>query len=414
MNARVHARITDSAVHVPNVAVSAAPEYPGELDASLSTAEAASARSEIETWPGYAPTPCVALPGLAAHLQLGALHYKDEGGRFGLGSFKALGGAYAVFRVLADAVRDATGDYPEAAALAAGALQEVTRSFTVCCATDGNHGRAVAWGAQQFGCQAVIFVHETVSEGRVEAMARYGAEVIRHPGNYDETVARAAEDAAANGWTVVSDTAWPGYMEIPRYVMHGYCLMCAEALRQLGEPPTHVLVPAGVGGVAAAVTAATWWAFHADRPRIIVVEPDNAACLMESAAAGELTALHGDIETVMAGLSCGEPSPLAWPVLHAGAHDFVAVSDAEAVEAMRTLANPVGDDAAVVSGESAASTIAVLEKALRAPSLRDALQLTGDSRVLAFGTEGDTDPVLYESLVGRTADAVRGKSSAAQ
>lgn len=402
-------RLADTTRHVFNPAVMVDAPWPDALDTVLSRAEAAAARGEISAWPGYAPTPLVALPGLAARCGVASIHYKDEGGRFGLGSFKALGGAYAVLQVVRRHLSE-RGIPHDTASILAGTHRRETADLTVTCATDGNHGRSVAWGAKLFGCRCVIYVHQTVSQGRVDAVARYGAEVIRHEGNYDETVHRAAVDAAASGAIVVSDTSYDGYVTIPRDVMHGYTFMAEEALDALATAgaPTHLVVPGGVGGVAAAVCAAGWWRYGAERPATVVVEPTRAACLLESAASGERALLHGDIETVMAGLSCGEPSLLAWQLLSAGAEHFVAVSDEEAVAAMRTLADGIDGDTPIVSGESAASVVAALELAVGDDALRTALGLDGASRVLLFGTEGDTDPELYRELVGRTADEVRG------
>jgi diaminopropionate ammonia-lyase len=409
-------RIADTQSVVSNPNAINAVTYPPHLSAVLDETEAGAARAEIVRWPGYQTTPLTALPALAARSGVASVYYKDEGGRFGLGSFKALGGAYAVLRVIQKHLRS-LGIEASTQSLISGDFRKETTDVTVTCATDGNHGRSVAWGAKTFGCRCVIYVHQTVSQGRVDAVAHYGAEVIRHPGNYDDTVHRAAEDAAKNAWTVVSDTSYEGYVDIPRDVMHGYTLMCAEALDQWPEvlPPTHVVVPGGVGGVAAAVCAAAWWRYGEHRPRMIVVEPTRAACLLESAATGKRALLTGDIETVMAGLSCGEPSVLAWELLNVGADSFIAVSDDEAIAAMRRLAsggNSDGErdgdrDPGLVSGESAASVEAVLARAADDASIRDALALDAGSRVLMFGTEGDTDPELYTQLVGRSADMVR-------
>ena len=407
-----HQRLSAEIIHVANSADVGAIPYPDSLTAVLSADEAQIAAEEITAWRGYAQTPLVVLGGLADALGIAELYYKDEGRRFGLGSFKALGGAYAVGRALAKFVSAETNSDVSAAELLSGAHAEVTQRFTVTCATDGNHGRSVAWGAQQFGCGCVIYVHQTVSQGRIDAVASYGAQVIVHPGNYDDTVRRAADDAQASGWTVVSDTSWPGYIDIPRDVMHGYCLMCSEALAQLPQTPTHVVVPGGVGGVAAAVCAALWWHYGTERPKLIVAEPSNAACLMESAAAGFRTGLAGDIETVMAGLSCGEPSQLAWEILRLGTRDFVVVDDSMAIAAMRTLAFPHAGDTAIVAGESAACVIAALERALGTPSLAADLALDRTSRVLVFGTEGATDPALYAELVGVSAESISAETAA--
>jgi diaminopropionate ammonia-lyase len=379
---------------------------------ALDLAGRAAALAEITTWPGYAPTPLAVLPGLAVAAGVAAVGFKDESGRFGLGSFKALGGAYAVARHLIRCLA-AEGISATSADLAAGRFADRTRSITVTCATDGNHGRSVAWGAQRFHCRAVIYIHETVSEGRAEAIARYGAEVRRVPGTYDDAVRRAAEDAAREGWTVVSDTSYPGYTEIPRDVMQGYRLMAEEALAQwqarFPAPPTHVFGPGGVGGVAAAVAAELALFFgQAAMPRLIVVEPDRADCLLRSAAAGVPVAVPGELDTMMAGLACGEVSILAFDELLFRAHAFMAVPDDAVAPCMRLLADGVGDDPRLVAGESAVAVLAGLILARNDPAASRALGLGADSRVLLFGTEGATDPALYASIVGRTAEAVAG------
>jgi diaminopropionate ammonia-lyase len=397
--------------HFHNPRAAADRDYSDAQRAILNEREAAAAGREIARWPGYTPSPLHCLRGLAARAGVGSIAYHDESRRFGLGSFKALGGAYAVYRHLARAIAVRTGqDTIGVADLAAGRYREIAASITVCCATDGNHGRSVAWGARTFGCACVIYVHETVSAGREAAIAAYGARVVRHPGNYDEAVHRAARDADANGWVVVSDTSYDGYTDIPRDVMHGYTLMADEALRahEKLSVPTHVFVQGGVGGLAAAVCARAWWAYGGARPRCVVVEPERAACLFESARAGRRVMLSGDIETVMAGLSCGEPSLLAWEILDAGADDFMTVPDAAATDLMRVLADGVDGDPPIVCGESAGAGLAGMLAAMADPPLARALGLDAHARVLVFGTEGDTDPELYTRIVGRSAEAVRG------
>lgn len=379
---------------------------------TLDLAGRAAALGEITTWPGYAPTPLAILPGLAAAAGVGTVAFKDESGRFGLGSFKALGGAYAVARHLIRGLA-AEGIAATSADLAAGRFVGRTAPVTVTCATDGNHGRSVAWGAQRFHCRAVIYIHETVSDGRAEAIARYGAEVRRVPGTYDDAVRRAAEDAAREGWTVVSDTSYPGYTEIPRDVMQGYRLMAEEALAQwqarFPAPPTHVFAPGGVGGVAAAVAAELALFFgQAAMPTLVVVEPDRADCLLRSAEAGRPVAVAGDLDTMMAGLACGEVSILAFDELLFRAHAFMAVPDEAVAPCMRLLADGVGGDPRLVAGESAVAVLAGLVLARNDPAAARALGLGADSRVLLFGTEGATDPALYASIVGRTAEAVAG------
>lgn len=364
------------------------------------------ARDAITAWPGYAPTPLLDLPEVAAALGLAAVHLKDESPRFGLGSFKALGGAHAVAGVVArELARMGIANAATAADLESGRHAGETAAITVTCATDGNHGRSVAWGARRFGARCVIFVHPGVSEGRREAMAGFGAEIREVPGTYDDSV-RASEAAAREGgWHLVSDTSWPGYTEVPREVMQGYRLMAEEALDSLPAAPTHVLIQGGVGGVAAAVSVALR-ARHPARagssaPKLIVVEPERAACLLASAEAGAPTAVPGELDTIMAGLACGEPSLLAWQELERAASAFMAIPDSTAIAAMRFLARR---DPPVEAGESGVAGLAGLALAARDPAAREALALGAESRVLLFGTEGATDRKLYERLV--TGDGV--------
>ena len=327
------------------------------------------AKAAITAWPGYAPTPLHDLPPSGAAV----LRLKDEGPRFGLGSFKALGGAYAVEKLLAG--RDPA-------------------SVTVTCATDGNHGRSVAWGAQRAGCGCVIFVHWTVSAGRVAAIEAFGAKVVRIPGNYDDSVREADRQARENGWFVVSDTSYPGYTEVPRDVMQGYRLMADEAADQwTGPPPTHVFIQAGVGGAAAAVSVQLRARFE-PVPRLIVVEPANAACLLASARAGAATTVAGDLDTIMAGLACGEPSLIAWQELERAAAAFMTIPDEAAADCMRWLA-----DLGLTIGESGVAGLAGYFLAARDTDARKAFGLTRESRVLCFATEGVTDISIYNQIV---------------
>lgn len=393
----------------PNpLAVSATTPYGKARAAILSCEGFDAAEREISQWPGYAPTPLHTLPALASRLGLGALWYKDESSRFGLKSFKALGGAYAVFRLIQKAIAAAHGGHQATPAeILAGQYRDIVSALTVTCATDGNHGRSVAWGAQLFGCRCVIYIHATVSEGRRAAIAHYGAEVIRVPGNYDDSVRHAAAEAERNGWTVVSDTTYEGYRDIPIDVMHGYGVMAREMVRQLGdELPTHVIVQAGVGALAASVCAAFWLAWGERRPVFIIAEPEQADCFFQSGQAGRPVAVHGDLDTVMAGLACGEVSPVAWEILSGGANHYTTVGDRFALEAMRVFALPQDGDAAIVSGETGGTGLGLLLAAAGEPAVRQALGLDANARVLLIGSEGDTDPVIYREVVGRSAEEV--------
>jgi diaminopropionate ammonia-lyase len=247
-------------------------------------------------------------------------------------------------------------------------------------------------------------VHATVSRGRIDAIASYGAEVRVVDGTYDDAVREAARVAGAEGWTVVSDTSYEGYTEIPKDVMTGYTVMAAEAMEQIDRPPTHVFLQGGVGGLAAAVVALDWFTHGAKRPIHVVVEPERADCLYQSAIAGKPTPSSGDLDTVMAGLSCGEVSLVAWEILRGGADAFMTIADDSALAVMRHLADATPP---VVAGESAVAGLAGLIDAVRDPTEARALDLGPDSRVLVYGSEGDTDPVLYEQIVGRPAAEVR-------
>jgi diaminopropionate ammonia-lyase len=384
--------------------------WTAQQDSILNDANFAQAKATISSWPGYKMTPLVSLSELAGESGVASLHYKDEGSRFGLGSFKALGGAYAVARLLQREVESRLGVPVSMQDIVTGAHADVVSKITVCCATDGNHGRSVAWGAQTFGCRCVIFIHATVSEGRKTAIEAYGAEVRRCDGNYDDSVREAQETATREGWFVVSDTSYPGYMEVPKDVMQGYELMAAEAFDQMEVAPTHVFIQTGVGGMAAAVAAQAKRRWGNDRPTIVLADPDLSACWLESFRAGKPTAVEGDLDTLMAGLACGEVSSLAWEILRDHGDAVMALPDEAAIDLMKRLANPEGNDTPIVAGESAVAGLAGLLAASADKEARESLGLGPDSRVLVFGTEGDTDPELYKSIVGKDAAAVLGQS----
>jgi len=360
----------------------------------LSSAGFRRAKAEITSWSGYAPTPLRDLREIARRTGLARIRLKDEATRFGLQSFKALGGAYAVGLLLLDELAR-TGAAPggRMADLEAGTHRPMTERVIVTCATDGNHGRAVAWAAQRFHVRCVIFIHAGVSQARADAIARYGAEIRRVRGTYDDAVRESAREADTHHWRVVSDTSWPGYTEIPCAIMQGYRLMADEAADQwTGDPPTHVFIQGGVGGVAAAVSIHMRARFKPE-PVLIVVEPDRAACLLASAELGKRTKIPDDLDTLMAGLACGEPSLLAWQELDRATTAFMAIPDEAAVDTMRLLARR-----GIESGESGVAGLAGLLLATSDPATCASLGLTGDSRVLTFSTEGATDTALYARL----------------
>jgi diaminopropionate ammonia-lyase len=354
------------------------------------------------TLPGYAVTPLHRLGALAAEAGLGEVWVKDESLRLGLPSFKILGGAWAVHRlVLEQAGRELAGTGIDDLRAAAATLGEVTLAT----ATDGNHGRGVARMARLLGFGAVVFVPTGTAQARIDAIESEGAKVVVDPGNYDDAVDRAAREAAEHGWFAVADVARDEDDRVPDWVMDGYDTIFDEADEQLPGPPTVVFLQAGVGALTGAglrhylLAAAT----GAPRPRFATVEPLSAACLLESAAAGELLTIDAGQESIMAGLNCGTPSSGAWPVIEATVDVYLAVPDDLAREAMRQLA-----EAGIVSGESGAAGLAGLLAALEDPAAREALHLDGGARVLLLNTEGATDPDAYVEIVGRSPEEVAG------
>ena len=360
---------------------------------------------------GHKPTPLVQLHRLSEKLNVKSIFVKDEGYRLGLGSFKALGGSYAVIRLVLEKASVVLGREIDISELLSDEVREIASSMTVACATDGNHGRSVAMGAQLVGAQCKIFVHSGVSAQRIEAIARYGADIIRVNGNYDDSVHEAARVAEEKNWVTVSDTSWPGYERIPGFVMQGYTALLTEALKQMPEPPTHVFVQAGVGGIAAAVAGHFSVVFGNDRPFFVVVDPSRAACLYESARAGQAVKVDHGEATVMAMLECYEPSLVAWRILSHTADAFMTVDDDDAIDAMKILANPMGSDRAIVAGESGGVGLAALMKISSHDDLRQKIKLDAHSRVFLINTEGATDPDLYREIVGAAPEDIEAKNA---
>ncbi|WP_033048092.1 diaminopropionate ammonia-lyase [Sinorhizobium meliloti] len=387
------------------------PEHNLPLEAVDAGTLSVDAAREVERFLSYRanhkPTPLQSLSGLAGQLGVASIHMKDEGFRLGLGSFKALGGSYAVIRLVLEEASRQLGKPVDIGELDTAAVRRIAEGMTVGCATDGNHGKSVAAGAQLVGAKAAIFVHSGVSDERVAAIAQYGAEMIRIEGTYDDSVAAAERICKENGWIVVSDTSWPGYERIPGLVMQGYTAMLREALAGLPQTPSHVFMQAGVGGLAAAVAGYFDIVFGNARPRFVVVEPDRAACLFASARAGRLVKVEHDEPTLMAMLECYEPSLVAWRILARKADAFMTVSEDEAAETMRSLARPVAGDPAIVAGESGGAGLAGFLNAMKDPEKRAALGLDANSRIFVINTEGATDQARYEEIVGRAPAQVR-------
>jgi diaminopropionate ammonia-lyase len=374
--------------------------------ADFTDAHARQALRFHRTLPGYQPTGLLNLSQLAHRWNIGNILVKDESTRFGLSAFKVLGGSYAVARMLCQRI-GIEWEPVDFGTLKKESVRRHIGPITIATATDGNHGRSVAWMAEQLGLDAVIYMPKGTVRSRVESIRRHGARVEVTDLNYDETVRLVWDLAGENGWQVIQDTAWAGYTEIPRWIMQGYTTMSLEAVEQMaamGMRPTHVFVQAGVGAFAAAMVAHMAHVFFDSPPRFIVVEPARAACMLASARAndGRPRGVAGDLNTIMAGLACGEPSTLAWDILGGWSCCFIGCEDFVAANGMRILANPTGEDAAVEAGESGAVGIGLLDRLANHPDsavLRQELEIDSESTVLVFNTEGATDPVNYRDVI---------------
>ena len=344
-------------------------------------------RAFFDARPALEPTPTPNLPALAGSLGIGSVRLKDETHRFGLNAFKLLGARFAIETLLAEGTLRA-GD-------------------TVVCASEGNHGRAVARAARDAGCAARVYMAHDAAASRVDAIASEGAEVITVSGSYDDAVRQVEAEARTHGWTIVSDTAWEGYERIPRLIMLGYTRMMEEEFRDnqdagsLIPDPDVVFVQGGVGGLLCGV--ASWWAFHRRerRPRIVCVEPTSAACLQASARAGIPVAVTGPLNTTMAGLRNREVSPLAFHAVLPIVDAFMSIDDVWAHEAMKRLAHPLEADPIVAAGASGAAALGGLIALCQNDALQDArhaLRLSPESRVLAIVSEGVTDPGLWRDI----------------
>ncbi len=392
-------------------------DYPAELSAIMNIAQAHQSRQWLSSWRGiHRPaTPLYDLPDAAARCQVGRLCLKDESVRSPLGSFKALGAPIALVRQILRLHPDF-----EPAAILTGRYAEALRGYTVISATDGNHGRGLAAAAQDAGCRCVIVLHAHVSPEREQAIAAYGADIVRIAGNYDESVQEAARLAAAHGWQVIADTSYDGYEDIPRDVMQGYGAIAEEIVEQTSAQRgragafTHVFLQGGVGGMAAGL-ASYFWEYHgAQRPCVISVEPAQADCLLQSAIQGRPAKATGTVDSVMAGLACGETSPLAWRFLQPCVDAFMTIEDEQAIEAMRTLAQGSERDTPIVAGESGVAGLAALEWLRSDPQRSEQVGLTAESRVLIISTEGATAPREYTRLVGQSAEQVLQRQQAWQ
>ena len=366
------------------------------------------ARRFHESFPQYKNTPLVKLDNLAKHLGVGGLYIKDESYRFGLNAFKVLGGSYAMACYIADKLkRDVTELTYDV--LTSEKLRKEFGQAVFFTATDGNHGRGVAWAANKLGQKSVVYMPKGSSQTRLDNILKENAKASITEMNYDECVRRAAKEAAEteNG-VVVQDTAWEGYEDIPAHIMQGYGTMASEAAEQLKaagvDRPTHIFVQAGVGSLAGAVQGYFANLFPNNCPTTVVVEANAADCIYQSAAAGDGAprAVYGDMQTIMAGLNCGEPNTISWEVLKNNSAFFVSCPDWVSARGMRILGAPMRGDTQVVSGESGAVSAGLVETIMTDPECADlkaALKLDSSSKILMFSTEGDTDPEQYKKIV---------------
>lgn len=356
--------------------------------------------------PVYAPTPLVQLDGLARQLGVSRLWVKDESQRFGLNAFKALGGSYAIARWLGERL-ELSGEELTFENLMARQKEAGLGEITFVTATDGNHGRGVAWAARLLGHQAVVYLPKGSARERLDNILALGAQAEITDLNYDDAVRLADKMAREKGWVLIQDTAWPGYEQVPAWIMQGYTTMASEILEQLSQageqPPTHLFLQAGVGSFAGAMLGSFVNAWGKDSPVTCIVEPDRAACLFQSAKAGEIRPVTGEMDSMMAGLCCGEPCTISWEIIRAWADAFLACPDEYAALGMRLLGRPLQGDQAVTSGESGAVGVGVLSAILHEEALHDlcwTLGLGPDSRVLCISTEGDTDQENYRRILG--------------
>ena len=358
-----------------------------------------------QSFPQYSPTPLRRLSALASSWGVADVFVKDESYRFGLNAFKVLGASYAVGKILAGRLGKSLDDLPFAA-LKDPSVKAALAGLTFAATTDGNHGRGVAWTAAQLGFPATIFMPKGTVAARLENIRKLGQSAEVTAWNYDDTVRWVADQARQKGWEMVQDTAWDGYVDVPRWIMQGYSTVARETLEQLqGVRPTHVFLQAGVGAFAAIIAALIldyYTAAPGPLPKILVLEAQPAECFYESIRLGKKTAVTGDLDTIMAGLACGEPNPLSWDILKECGFAFLAAPNEAAAHGMRVLGNPLAGDERIVSGESGAVGPGVLGWLMSRPEytgLKADLGLGPDSRVLCFSTEGDTDPAMYRKVV---------------
>ena len=345
---------------------------------SLSKDDIDEAYLSISNWEGYSQTPLIKLNKLSSELNLNQIYYKDESKRFNLKSFKALGGAYAVEKV-----------------------SKGKKDIVVATATAGNHGRSVAWGAKRLGLKCKIFISEYVSDARGQAMANLGADVIKVSGNYEKSLIECIDQSTKNNWQIVQDVAWKDYMLVPKYTMAGYSVMMKEIVDQIDNNKiTHIILQAGVGGMAGAMVAGI--ARYLDNtPTSIVVEPDSAACVLESIKKGKIEKINIKRESLMGGMSCGEVSLVPWEILKNSVKYCMSLPDDDIAKTMRLLGKASFSDEKIIAGENSAPGIISLIASCENEEIKNKLQLNDKSNVLLIGCEGDTDQEMYQKLINQ-------------
>ena len=345
---------------------------------SLSKSDIDEAYSSISGWKGYSPTPIIELNKLSKELGLNKIFYKDESKRFDLKSFKALGGAYAVEKV-----------------------SKGNKEIVVATATAGNHGRSVAWGARRLGLKCKIFISEFVSDARGQAMADLGADVVKVKGNYERSLIECIKQSTENNWQIVQDVAWEDYKIVPKYTMAGYTVMMKEIVDQINQNKiSHIILQAGVGGMAGAMVAGI--ARYLDNiPTTITVEPDSAACVLESIRTGKIEKIDIKRESLMGGMSCGEVSLVPWEILKNSVKYCISLPDDDIAKTMKLLGNASFSEEKIIAGENSAPGVISLITSCEDEKIKEKIELNKDSNVMLIGCEGDTDQEMYQKLVNQ-------------
>ena len=344
----------------------------------LSKKDIDEAYSSISNWENYSPTPLIELNKLSKELNLNKIFYKDESKRFNLKSFKALGGAYAVEKIT-----------------------KGNKDIVVATATAGNHGRSVAWGAKRLGLKCKIFISEYVSDARGQAMAKLGADIIKVKGNYENSLIECIKQSTENNWQIVQDVAWENYKIVPKYTMAGYAVMMKEIINQIDQNKiSHIILQAGVGGMAGAMIAGIA-RYLENVPITLIVEPDTAACVMESIKSGKIEKIDIKRESLMGGMSCGEVSLVPWEILKNSVKFCISLPDDDIAKTMKFLGNCSFSEEKIIAGENSAPGVISLIVSCENDKIREKLNLNSNSNILIIGCEGDTDKEMYQKLINQ-------------